>query len=481
MKLIRINPITRLEGEGVISIILDDQGNVKDAYYHIIEFKGFEKFCIGRPVEELPRIVTRICGVCPWAHHMASGKAVDQIYGRDPSPAAKKIRELAYCAHVIDSHMLHFFYLAAPDFLAGPGAPKEERNVIGLFKKNPDLVKDIVKHRSYAVKVTDTIGGKAIHPVCNVPGGVSKPLSEEDVKEFRGYAKELIKFSLNWIEKFEKEILNKYKDLIFSDLYYAETYYMGIVDNYNRMNFYDGMVRVVDPKGNEVAKFQNDEYANYIAEKVVRWSYTKFPYLKKVGWKGLSDGIDSGMYRVGPLARLNVSDKLATDRAQEVFERFKELGGHPCHYSMFYHYARLIEILYAAERMLELLEDEEILSKDIVNYDGEPTYKGVGIAEAPRGILFHHYETDENLITRRVNIIIPTTQNNLPINYEIKKAAQKMIKNGQVNDEILNLIEVAFRTYDPCLACSAHAINQGPLLRVRILRENGEVVKELPA
>ncbi len=478
MREIKIIPVSRLEGEGEITIILDDSGRVKNAFFHVVEFKGFEKFCVGRPAEELPRIVTRICGVCPWAHHMASAKALDKIFGREPTETAKKIRELAYCAHIIDSHIIHFYVLAVPDFIMSPKALKFERNIIGMFKKNPDLVKEIIKHRKYIVRIEEIIGGKSIHPVCGIPGGVSKGLNEDERKEILEMGKQLIEFFGKWLDIFEKEILKKYERIFLTkDTYYLETYYMGLVDSNGRVNFYDGDIKVINPEGKEVAKFGPDEYLNYITERVEPWSYTKFPYLKTIGWKGFVDGPDSGVYRVGPLARLNVANGFATERAQEAYEKYIEFFGKPVHYTMAYHWARLIEMLYASERIVELASDETITSDDIANYEGEFIGKGVGVVEAPRGILFHHYETDENGIVKRVNLVIPTTQNNPAINMDIRSAAQQFIRDGKVSDEILNMVEMAFRAYDPCLACSAHSIPGGFPLKVIIKSETGQVLK----
>lgn len=479
MKLVKIEPISRLEGEGRILIIIDNKGKVKDVYFEILELKGFEKFCIGRPVEEMPRIVTRICGVCPWAHHMASGKAVDSVFGREPTATAKKIRELAYCAHQIDSHSLHFYFLAAPDLLVSPGASKAERNVIYLYKKHPEVVKDIVKHRNYSVKIETMIGGKSIHPVCCVPGGVSKPLSKENAAKIEEMAKELIKFSENWLENWEKNIFEKYHEIIMSkDKYYLETYYMAIVGDNNTLNFYDGDIRVVDIKGREVFRFRPNDYLDYIKERVEPWTYTKFPYLSKIGWKGFKDGADSGIYRVGPLARLNVIDKISTERAQRAYERYIETGGKPVHFSMFAHWARLIEMLYASERMLELIQDEEILEKDVINYEGEFRGEGVGVVEAPRGILYHHYRADENGLITMANMIVPTTQNNASLCVDIKKSAMSLMRNGEITDGVLNRIEMAFRAYDPCLACSAHSLPGRLPLRIEVYDTDGNLINE---
>ncbi len=479
MSIVAIKPATRLEGEAEIRIVLDERGNVKDAYFQIIEFRGFEKFCIGRPVEELPRIVTRICGVCPWAHHMASAKATDMLYGRDPPPTAKKLRELGYCAHMLDSHSIHFFALALPDFALSPRAPRRERSIIGLYKKNPELVKKILRMREKIVRIEEIIGGKAIHPVTSIPGGISKPINEDERREIEEHGKELLSFSIEAVELFSSLMeKDEIKDLVFGDYYILRTHYAGLVDKNNRVNFYDGMIRIVNVNGEEIFKFEPKDYLEYIAEKVVPWSYTKMPYLKKIGWKGITDGPDSGIYRVGPLGRLNAADGFATDKAQEYYERFVELFGKPAHHTMAYHYARVIEMVYASERLLELAGDEDITSKDVLNLEGEITCRGVGSVEAPRGLLIHHYESDEEGITRMANFIIPTTMNNPSINLDVKRVSARLIKEGRYDDAILNMVEMAFRAYDPCLACSTHSI---PALKIiiGIYDYGGNLVKRI--
>jgi len=480
MSIVTISPATRLEGEAEIRIILDEKGNVKDAYFQIIEFRGFEKFCVGRPAEELPRIVTRICGVCPWAHHMASSKATDMLYGREPPSAAKKLRELGYCAHILDSHSIHFFALALPDFALSPRAPRRERSIIGLYKKNPELVKKVLRMREKITRVEEIIGGKAIHPVTSIPGGLSKPITEEERKEIEENAKELLKFSMESVELFSKLVeKNENKDLVFGDYYILKTHYAGLVDKNNKVNFYDGMIRVVSVDGKELFKFEAKDYLEYIAEKVTPWSYTKMPYLKKIGWRGIVDGPDSGIYRVGPLGRINAADGFATDKAQEYYERFVELFGKPAHHTMAFHYARVIEMVYASERMLELVQDEEITSKDVLNIEGEITGCGIAAVEAPRGLLIHHYESDENGITTMANFIIPTTMNNPSINLDIKRVSARLIENGKYDDGILNMIEMAFRAYDPCLACSTHSIPGALKIIVKIYSSDGKLIRKL--
>ncbi|WP_088552702.1 Ni/Fe hydrogenase subunit alpha [Calderihabitans maritimus] len=472
LKKISIDPITRLEGHGKIDIFLNDEGNVENAYLQIPELRGFEKFCEGRPAEELPRIVSRICGVCPEAHHLASTKALDAVWSVEPTPTAKKLRELMYCAHIIHSHTAHFYALAAPDFVLGPDAKPEERNILGVIAKvGLEIGKEVIKHRSYAQQIQAIIGGKATHPVCGLPGGMSKGLNEDERKDIEEKAKSCVKFAKLSLKIFEDVVLkNKsYVELIQGEVYRINTYFMGLVDENNKVNFYDGKVRVVDQEGKEFAKFDAQEYLDHIAEHVEPWTYLKFPYLKKVGWKGFVDGVDSGIYRVGPLARLNVADGMATPMAQEAYERMYEtLGKKPVQATLAYHWARLVELMYAAERLLELAVDEAITSKDIRRLPTATPSEGVGIVEAPRGTLFHHYRTDANGMIEKVNLIVATGNNNAAMNMSVKKAAQELIKNGQVEQGLLNMVEMAFRAYDPCMACATHSLPGQMPLEIRI-------------
>jgi F420-non-reducing hydrogenase large subunit len=484
MAKITIDPITRLEGHGKIEIFLNDDGDVENAYLQIPELRGFEKFCEGRPVEELPRITPRICGVCPSAHHMASTKANDAVYHTDPPPAAKKLRELFYCAHMIHSHVAHFYALAAPDFVLGPTSDPAERNILGLVAKvGLEVGADVIKHRAYAQDIQAVIGGKATHPVCGLPGGMSKPITEEERKDFEEKAKSLVEFGKFGIKLFDDLVLanKEYVELIKGDIYHMESYYMGMVDANNKVNFYDGDIRVVDPAGKEVARFKPAEYLDYIAEHTEPWSYLKFPYLKKVGWKGLVDGQESGVYRVNSLARLNVSDGMATPLAQAEYERmYDTLGGKPVHATLAFHWARVIEILYAAERLLELCQDSEITNPEVRAIPTTTPDEGVGIVEAPRGVLIHHYQTDKQGITQKVNLIVATVMNNPAMNMSIKKAAQGLIKKGQAASEgLLNMVEMAFRAYDPCMACATHTLPGQMPLEVVIYNSRGEVTERL--
>lgn len=483
-KRIEIAPITRLEGHAKINIFLNDKGNVENAYFQVVELRGFERFCIGRPAEELARITPRICGVCPSAHHMASTKALDKVFNVEPPEPAKKLRELFYSAHMIHSHIAHFFALGAPDFVCGPKAEPAKRNILGVIEKvGLKLGKEVIKHRAYAQKIQEIIGGKATHAVCGLPGGMSRPINEEERKEIERMAKSCVDFSKFSIDKIFTDVVLKnkeYVDLIMNpDIYYHETYYMGLVDKNNKVNFYDGDIKVVDPDGKEFVKFKPEDYLDVIEELPKPWSYLKFPYLKKVGWKGLVDGKASGIYRVNSLARLNVADGMATESAQKAYEKMYEtLGKKPVHNTLAFHWARLIELLYASERALELARARDITSKNIRAEVGKPD-EGVGVVEAPRGTLYHHYKTDEKGLIEKVNLIVATCQNNGGICMSIKKAAQALIKNWKVNDGLLNMVEMAFRAYDPCFACATHTLPGHMPLEINIYDHTNNIYKKI--
>lgn len=482
VKKITIDPITRLEGHGKIEIFLNEKGDVDNAYLQIPELRGFERFCEGRRAEDLPIITPRICGVCPPAHHMASTKTLDSAFNVEPTSAAKKLRELLYCGYYIYDHTLHFYYLGGPDFVMGPDAPVAERNVIGVINKvGLDVAGEVIKHRAYGQKIIAMLGGKATHPTCGLPGGVSKALTEEERQEIEKMVTSSVEFAKFTINLFHDVVLKNttYVDLILSEPYTLRTYYMGLVDEDNKVNFYDGNVRVVDPKGKEFTKFQASEYLDHIEEHIEEWSYVKFPYLKKIGWKGLVDGPESGIYRVAPLARLNAADGMATPLAQEEYEVMYEiLGGKPVHNTLAFHWARIIELLYAAERGLELITDDEITSKDIRSPVGEPG-EGVGVVEACRGTLYHHYKLDKDGIVEKCNLIVATVNNIPSICMSVRDAAKGVIHGGKVDEGLLNMVEMAFRAYDPCMACATHfAIGQMPL-EVKIFDHDRELLKIL--
>lgn len=483
MRTVTINPVTRLEGHGKISIFLNDEGNVENAYFQVPELRGFEKFCEGRPVEEMPDITSRICGVCPEAHHIASTKALDAVFQVDPPPAAKKLRELLYSAFFVADHATHFYVLAGPDFVMGPTAPKAERNILSVISKvGLEVGSSVIKHRSDALETVAIIGGKRIHPSFGVPGGVSKAITEQERSRIEAIAQSEVEFAKFSMKLFDDIVLkNKdYVDLITSDTYATETYYMGTVDEHNHVNFYDGNIRIVDPEGRDFAKYPPSEYQQHVAEHVEPWTYLKYPYLKKIGWKGFVGGKNSGVYRATPLSRLNVAEGMATPIAQAEYKRmYDTLGKKPIHCTLATHWARLIELVYAAERMLELSRDPEITDKNVRVIPTTMPDEGVGAVEAPRGTLIHHYKTDQNGIVKNVNLIVGTTNNHAAISMSIKQAAQGLIKKGEVSDGILNMVEMAFRAYDPCYACATHTLPGQMPLEVKIYKPDGTLHQSL--
>ena len=482
-KRITIDPITRLEGHGKIEIFLDDAGNVANAYFQVPELRGFEKFAEGRMAEEMPRITPKICGVCPTTHHMASTKALDALFHVDPPRPAKLIRELINSAFMAEDHALHFYFLGGPDFVVGPDAPKGERNILGVIAKvGLEIGGQVIDMRKRLRNVITELGGRVIHPVCGLPGGVSRGLTEENREEFRKTAADAVEFAKFSLGLFGDVVLkNKtYVDLIVGDVYKHETYYMGLVDANNKVNLYDGEIRVVTPTGEEFVKFAPQDYTEHISEHVESWSYVKFPFLKNVGWKGFVDGEESGVYRVAPLARLNASDGMATAQAQAEYEKlYDTLGGKPAHNTLAYHWARLVELLYASERMVELIEDDEIMSDDIRTLPTETPTEGVGVVEAPRGTLIHHYKTDERGVITRANLIVATVNNAAAICMSVERAARGLIKDGNVSDGLLNMVEMAFRAYDPCLACATHSVPGEMPLVVEVRGPDGKLVKKL--
>lgn len=484
MKRYTVDPITRLEGHGKIEIFCTDDGDVENVYFQVPELRGFEKFIEGRPAEEVPQIVTKICGVCPGCHHMASGKAVDAVFGVVPTPAAKKIRELFYMAHYVHSHIAHFYALAAPDFVVGPTAPAAERNVLGVIGKvGVEIGTEVLKQRRLAQEIQALLGGHQTHVMLNIPGGVRKGLTEEQRKDIEIKAKGFVEFAKFSLKIFEDVVLanNTYVDIILNGPYRLNLYSMGLVDDNNKVNFYDGKVRVVDQEGKEHCKYAPKDYLEWVAERVESYSYLKYPYLKKVGWKGFVDGKDSGVYHATPLSRLNASDGMATPLAQVEYDKmYKTLGGKPVHNTLAMHWARLVELLYSAEHCLELIQDPEITSKDLRAKLGDIPGEGVGIVEAQRGTLTHHYWTDKKGIVTKANIIVGTTNNNAAISMSIKKAAQGFIKKGVVVDGgILNLVEMAFRAYDPCFSCATHSLPGEMPMIVNIRNPEGEIIQSI--
>ena len=483
MKTITIDPITRLEGHGKISIFLDDDGNVADAYVQIPELRGFEKFCVGRPVEEMSRITTRICGVCPEAHMMASAKTCDAVYHIDLPRTARLLRELLYVIFYVTDHSTHFYALGGPDFVMGPDAPAAQRNILGVIHKvGVEIGRKVIETRGACHDLIKMMAGKSVHPIGAIPGGMSKGMTPEERDKVLATGKTAVEFAKFSIGLFNQIVLGnkEYVDLILSDGFTHRTYNMGLVDARNHVNFYDGEIRVTGPDGGELAKFKPADYLEHLVEHVEPWSYLKFPVLRKVGWKGLVDGPQSGIYKATPLSRLNVSDGMATPLANEEHDRmYKTLGGKPVHQTLATHWARLVELLYAAERWLELASDPDVTGPDFRVVPTRTPDEGVGVVEAPRGTLYHHYKTDKQGLVQEANLIVGTTNNNAAINLSVKKAASALIKNGHVTDGILNIVEMAFRAYDPCFGCATHAWPGQAALHVRLFDHKGNIVRDL--
>lgn len=462
-----IQPVTRIEGHAKIVIQLDDSGNVQDTRVSVIELRGFEKFCIGKPVEELPRIVTSICGVCPWSHHLASAKACDAVFGVEIPSAAAKLRQLCNSIAYTEEHILHFYFLAGADFVMGPDADYSVRNVIGIVNKLPDVAKRVVRCRWLGGHMLEMISGKSIHPVAAVPGGFSKPLSKKEVEELKPMAQEILELAKFSIDYAKKSIFPQFLDAV-KTLGVIETGFLGTVKKDGALDLYDGLLRMMTPDG-KYEEFTYDRYTDYIAEHVEPWTYLKFPYMKKAGEFSMDLSSPNGIYRVNTLARMNVCDYIPTPLAQKEFEEFRKNFGRPAQLTLLYHWARLIELLYNAEKAVELLNDPEITSTDIRKSVTPRAARGVGCVEAPRGTLIHDYETDANGIVTDVNLIVATCQNNAPINMSVKKTAMSLIKDGKYDEGILNKVEMAIRAYDPCLSCSTHNLDGSLPVKIEIV------------
>jgi NAD-reducing hydrogenase large subunit len=467
---ITIEPVTRIEGHAKVTIHMNDGGTVDRAYLHINEFRGFEKFCEGRMVFEMPSITPRICGICPVSHHLAAAKAADDLVG-SPSPRpANLLRELMHMGQVIQSHGMHFFELAGPDLLLGFDADPAARNVVGLIGANPALALKAVNLRKFGQEIIRLLGGRRIHPNFAVPGGVNKALQPAERETILAGVDEAISaiqiglgIARDWAERNMEDIR---KFAVFS------TGYMSLVTPGDDLELYEGDVRLIGAQGDQLEKFAAPDYLDYIAEHVESWSYLKFPYYKKMGWP-------AGVYRVGPLGRLNVAQGITTLLANEELKRFKALNPHgPVENTLYYHYARLIEALFAAEKVRVLLEDPDILSTEILNTRKDFRGEGVGVLEAPRGTLFHHYWANEDGQLTRVNLIVATGHNNWAMSNAVDSVAKTYITGPEVKEGLLNRVEAAVRAYDPCLSCSTHAVGQMPI-KIEVLDPQGNLVQTL--
>ena len=476
-KTITIAPVTRIEGHAKVTIELDDTGNVDRTFVNVVELRGFEKFCIGRPVEELPRIVTSICGVCPWSHHLASAKTNDGIFGVEPPPTGRKLRELCNAIAFTEEHILHFFFLAGPDFIMGPDADYTVRNVIGVAQANPDVGRKVIRARHLGAQMLGIVSGKSIHPVTAVPGGFSKPLTEAERQKLLPMAQEVLEFAKFGIAFAKENLFPKYLDEIAS-IGVIETGFLGTVTDDGTLNLYDGKARLMKPDGT-YEEFAYDQYKDYIEEHVEPWSYLKFPYAKKWGAFNMDPESPSGIYRTNTLARINVADRMATPLAQAEFEEFREKFGRPAQQTLLYNYTRLIELLYNAELIMELLNDPDITSSETRVPVTPRAAHAIGCVEAPRGTLIHEYETDDDGLVTNVNLIVGTTHNNAPINMSVNQAVKTLIKDGNYDQGTLNKVEMAIRAYDPCLSCATHKLDGTLPVRIDIVNKDGELIESL--
>lgn len=465
---ITIEPVTRIEGHAKVTVHMNDDGSVDHAYFHVNEFRGFEKFCEGRLVTEMQQITPRICGICPVSHHLAAAKAGDVVLGCPPPRSASLLRELMHMGQIIQSHGMHFFELAGPDLILGFDHDPATRNVVGLIQADPDLTIKAVRLRKFGQFIISELGERSVHPTFAVPGGVKRTLNPASRDRILSQLDEQIatiqvgiQIIKNWNETHMEDVQ---KFAVFP------TAYLGLVTPQNSLELYDGDIRLTGQDGSQLEKFDPQDYLDYISEHVEPWSYLKFPYYKKFGYP-------EGVYRVGPLGRLNNSDQIDTPLANEEFKKFKAINnGLPVENTLYYHYARLIETLFAAERVRILLDDPDILSNDILNTHQNMQEQGVGIIEAPRGTLIHHYQVNSYGQLTKVNLIVSTGHNNYAMSKAVDEVAKTYVHGPDVTEGMLNRIEHAIRAYDPCLSCSTHAVGDMPM-EVSIFNADGSLAQ----
>jgi NAD-reducing hydrogenase large subunit len=463
---ILIDPVTRIEGHSKITIQLDDAGKVQDAHFHVTQVRGFEKFCEGRPFQEMPALMARICGICPVSHLMASAKACDALMRVNIPKPAIQLRQIMNLAQIVQSHALSFFYLSSPDLLLGMDADPAQRNIFGVAQANPALARDGVQMRKFGQRTIEILGGKRVHPGWVVPGGVSEPLSAEKRAEILAMLPDVLTIAQRTLLWF-KDTFSQYQDEINSFANFPSLF-MGLANENDTLELYDGQIRFMDADRKIVAEVSPKDYQSVIAEAVVPDTYLKAPYYKPLGYPG-------GMYRVGPLARLNMIKSCGTPLADKALIDFRQQDPNS---SFHYHYARLIEILYAIEKIEQLLNEPDILDTNVRVHASPNRRHGIGVSEAPRGTLMHHYEIDENGQMTHANLIIATGHNNLAMNRGVLQVAQRYITGAQITDGMLNRVEAVIRTFDPCLSCSTHAVGQMPL-QIQLLAPGGEVVDEV--
>lgn len=468
---ILISPVTRIEGHAKITLQLDKDGNVDDALFHVNEFRGFEKFCEGRMYTEMPIITPRICGICPVSHSIASVKACEMIQGITPTYTGTLLRRLIQLGQAFSSHALSFFHLSSPDFLLGYDCDPATRNILGIADKFPDIAVRGIRLRKFGQEISERITGKKIHIAGIAPGGMAFPLTEDNRNALLAWipeAMETVQIGINIIKRFQQENAAMVKSFAISP-----TLYLGTVGPEGELELYDGKLRFIDADGNILQdQLEPKHYLEFIAERSVDWSYLKYPYYKPYGF-------DKGVYRVGPLARLNVATKMKTPKAQKEFENFKAINnGKPVHGTFYFHYARLIEAMFCVEEAERLLNDPQICSDDIQSHGSWNYAEGIGCTEAPRGTLFHHYKTDDTGKLIGVNLLIATGQNNPSMNRSVLEVAKQYVKGNDIKEEMLNRVESAIRCYDPCLSCSTHAVGAMPML-IEIKDTEGNLVKKI--
>ncbi len=453
MKEITISPVTRIEGHAGVRIYLDDRGLVDSAHFQVVELRGFEKFLVGAAIEEAPRITPRICGICPSAHHLAAAKATDRIFGVEPPATGKKLRELLNVGQFVHSHALHFFMLAAPDFILGHDAPAGERNVIGLARRSPELAKKAIAVRKFGQRLTEAVGGKPIHPANALPGGMSAPLTEGKRAELATMAKEALGIAREgW------EIARDLLDGVDTEIGAVRTGFMGLT-NHGLYSTCDGPVAMLGPDGGRIGSFSGADYSNFIEEYSEDWSYLKFARFR-----------GGDYYRVGPLARLNIVERMGTEHADAALAEYRERFGTVAQAALAYHLARYIEFIASCERAADLLSDPGITGTDVRTPAGKVVNRrGIGIIEAPRGTLIHDYTVNEAGIIERCNLIVATCQNNYAIDRGVEDMARRVVENGTLTEGAANRIEMVIRAYDPCISCATHAIGRMPL-RIECIR-----------
>ncbi len=467
---ITISPVTRIEGHGKITIYLDDEGKVADSYFHVEQFRGFEKFSEGRMFYEMPQITPRTCGICPVSHHLASTKACDKIVSTVPTPTAHKLRELMHMGQITQSHGMHFFELAGPDLILGFDADPAIRNVVGVIALNPDLAVKAVRLRAFGQEIIRKLGERRVHPIFGVPGGVTKPLLPEDREWILREVDDHIATTMVGISIF-KDWAAQNQDVV-NEFAVFPSGYMGLIQPDGALELYDGELRLIDKDGKQLERFNPCNYLDYIGEHVDTFSYLKAPFYKKMGWP-------NGVYRVGPLGRLNAATHISTPMAQSEMKIWKSLnGGKPVEGTLYFHYARLIETVYALERIKELMDDPDILKTDVANPAGQISGEGVGCLEAPRGTLFHHYWTDEMGVITRANMIVATGHNAWAMNHSVNMVAKRYVDGTKLTEGMLNRVEAAIRAHDPCLSCSTHAMGQMPLY-IELRSAEGELLDTL--